>query len=110
RGQPLGEGADNRQAIGTGRHSLQLVCHAGEDDQAFEVVVAVLAAARHMQRKIDLGRRQLDIGQRHYSVSLASVRPSASLRAVRSLTLPSSSTEAATFHWNLASSSRPAFQ
>jgi hypothetical protein len=111
--QGRSEGARDFEAIGFGGGGLELVGDIGEDDQAFEVVIAIFTPTGNVQRQIDLGRRRLNDRLGHkgrYSVAVPGVRPSMSFGPTRSATLPTESTDFATFHWNCASSLRPAFQ
>ncbi len=58
------EGAGDREAVLPGATRDDLVADAGEDDQAFELVVAIGAAAGDVQGKVDLGGSRLDQRQR----------------------------------------------
>ena len=61
-GRPAGGGerpADIERAIAAGVQR-ERVRQIGEGDQAFELVIAVAAAAEHAQCQIDLGGRRVD--------------------------------------------------
>ena len=51
-----GKGADDLQRRIAARLEIELVGERGESHQAFQFVIAVVAAAEHAQRQIDLGR------------------------------------------------------
>ena len=71
--QRLGEGAGDHQRVGLGLDRLDLVGEIGEDHEAFEIVIAIVAPARHMQRQIDLGGGRLEMELGHQAAAFIAV-------------------------------------
>ena len=111
RPESLGERTGDGQPVDGCRLGLQFVAEVGEHHQRFELVVAVRPPRDDVQGEVDLGRRGLE-EQRRYWVTAAVVAssPSACFLASAAFSVPSASSEAATFHWKCASSLRPTRQ
>ena len=72
-----GMGPAQRERKLAARRKAQTVAEAGKRDQAFNLMVAVGAAAEYPQRQIDFGRRVLDErnGRGHPSAAVAGLLP-----------------------------------